>query len=178
MRRLIAITTPIAAAVALAACGGAGGGNGQKSASPAGTVSERHLSGVGNVLVDPTNGKPLYTPAQEASGQILCTAACTAFWKPLTASAGKPTAPAGAGKLGVITRPGGTKQITADGKPLYTFVKDSPGKATGNGFTDQFAGHRFTWHVVHPGGNTSTGGGNGGGGGGGYAAPSSGQSGY
>jgi predicted lipoprotein with Yx(FWY)xxD motif len=118
---------------------------------------------VGTVLVD-ASGRALYTPDQEARGKIVCTGACNAFWKPLTAGAGKPTAPAGAGTLGVISRPDGTRQITAGGKPLYTFAEDSPGKATGDGFTDDFAGHHFTWHIVHAGGTKSSGNGATGGG--------------
>ena len=85
-------------------------------------------------------------------------------WKPLTLSAGKPSASIVAGKLGVITRPDGSTQVTANGKPLYTFSQDSPGKATGNGFTDDFAGHHFTWNVVRAGGTTASGGGSGSGG--------------
>jgi hypothetical protein len=35
--------------------------------------------------------------------------------------------------------------------------EDSPGKSTGDGFTDDFSGHHFTWHVVHAGGKTTQG---------------------
>jgi predicted lipoprotein with Yx(FWY)xxD motif len=150
MKRLMILTTPIATALVLAACG-SGGGSAARSAT---TVSARQLSGVGNVLVGPS-GKALYTPDQETGGKILCTGPCTAFWKPLTPGAGAPTAPVGAGMLGEITRPDGTKQITENGRPLYTFAEDSPGRVTGNGFTDQFAGHHFTWHVVRAGGSTT-----------------------
>ena len=53
------------------------------------------------------------------------------------------------GTLGVIKRPdNGQMQLTDNSKPLYTFVRDSPGQLTGNGFHDQFGAHRFTWHVV------------------------------
>ena len=54
----------------------------------------------------------------------------------------------------MITRPDGSKQITDNRKPLYTFSEDSPGKATGDGFTDDFGGHHFTWNVVRAGGTT------------------------
>jgi hypothetical protein len=56
----------------------------------------------------------------------------------------------------VITRPDGGRQVTIDGKPLYTFSEDSPGKATGNGFTDDFGGHHFTWNVIRAGGTNET----------------------
>jgi predicted lipoprotein with Yx(FWY)xxD motif len=138
-------------------------------------VSVQKLPNVGSVLVD-QGGKAVYSSDLEASGKIVCSAGCTAFWKPVTIDGGKPTAPAGAGKLGMIKRPDGSTQVTAGGKPLYTFSEDSPGKATGNGFTDDFGGHHFTWHVVSSGGKTAAGTGNksapgpstGGGGGKGY----------
>lgn len=168
MKRLITPTAAAAAAVALAACGGAG--NSASTAStpaaagpsvPAGnTVTLRQLPGVGSVLVDPT-GKALYSNDLETKGKIVCDAACNAFWKPLTLNGGKPTASPGAGKLGLITRPGGSTQLTVNGKPLYTFVEDSPGHATGNGFHDEFAGHHFTWNLVRPGGTATSGAGSG-----------------
>ena len=168
MKRLITLATAIAAAVALAACGGGGSSAGTAGTSAAAgpsapssnTVTPRQLPGVGSVLVDHT-GKALYSNALEASGKIVCDAACNAFWKPLTLSGAKPTASPGAGKLGVITRPGGSLQLTVNGKPLYTFVEDSPGHATGNGFRDEFGGHHFTWNVVRPGGTTTSGAGSG-----------------
>jgi predicted lipoprotein with Yx(FWY)xxD motif len=40
--------------------------------------------------------------------------------------------------------------VTYQGKRLYTFTLDKPGKVTGDGFMDAFGDHKFTWHVVHP----------------------------
>jgi predicted lipoprotein with Yx(FWY)xxD motif len=154
----------ITAATALAACGGSSGSASTAAGSDTSstTVSVRQLSGVGSVLVD-HSGKALYSSNVEAGGKIACdSTACTAFWKPLTLGAGKPTASAGAGKLGVLTRPDGIRQVTVNDKPLYTFSEDSPGKATGNGFTDDFNGHHFTWNVIHAGGTTASGTGSGG----------------
>lgn len=187
MKLLMAPATAIAAALTLAACGGtAGTSNGTAGSTGASTtVAMQQLPSVGRVLVD-QSGKALYESDLEASGKIVCSGACTSFWKPLTIRSGKPTAPAGAGRLGVITRPDGTRQVTANGRPLYTFAEDSPGKATGNGFMDQFSGHHFTWNVVHSGGGASTtGAGSGGSGssggsgqsGGGYGSGASGGSG-
>jgi predicted lipoprotein with Yx(FWY)xxD motif len=166
MKRLITLGLAIPAALALAACGGGGSGGASSAAgSNAGsntTVAVRQLSGVGSVLVDHA-GKALYSPNLEAGGKIVCGAACTAFWKPLTL-AGNPTASAGAGKIGLVRRPDGSRQVTVNGKPVYTFVEDAPGKVTGNGFHDQFSGHHFTWSVVHAGGTTTATSGSGGGG--------------
>jgi predicted lipoprotein with Yx(FWY)xxD motif len=158
MKRLLTPTAAIAAALAIGACGGGGGGGGSASSGGRETVALRDLSGVGRVLVDPA-GRPIYTSDQEANGKIVCSDACTAFWKPVPAAGRMPRGAPGAGQLGVITRPDGTKQITADRKPLYTFSEDSPGKSTGDGFSDDFAGRHFTWHVVRSGSESRSGGG-------------------
>ena len=60
-------------------------------------------------------------------------------------------------QLGVIDRPDGTQQVTADGKPLYTFTEDSPGEVKGNGFSDDFGSQHFTWHAVLANGTTASG---------------------
>ena len=160
MKSLIVSGMAVGAVLAISACGGGGGGNTNDAASAGGgkTVSVQQVSGVGSVLVDQA-GKPIYTSDVEASGRIVCASGCTAFWKPVEAGSGSPTAGSGAGKLGVIKRPDGTMQVTANGRPLYTFSEDSPGKSTGDGFTDDFSGHHFTWHVVHTGGTTGNSGG-------------------
>lgn len=92
---------------------------------------------------------------------MLCTGACTSFWKPAAPGA----VPNSAGKVGTVTRPDGTRQATVDGRPVYTFVEDSQGQAKGDGFTDDFGGHHFVWHAISAGGGASTtqsgGGGNG-----------------
>ena len=118
-----------------------------------GTVAVKQIDGVGNVLVA-SNGKALYSPDQEASGMILCTGACASIWTPLAAASGTPTAMPGV-TLGVIDRPDGTKQVTADGKPLYTFSEDSAGKVTGNDVSDSFGSQHFTWHALLADGQTA-----------------------
>jgi predicted lipoprotein with Yx(FWY)xxD motif len=157
----------LAAAVALvlAACGG--GGDDSSGAASGGmdaadTVSVMNVDGVGDVLVD-SGGAALYASDEEASGDVLCTDTCAAIWIPLTVPAGDggPTAAGDlANDLGVAERPNGAEQVTFDGRRLYRFADDpGPGKVTGDGFSDTFAGKRFTWHVASPtgfsGGSTS-----------------------
>jgi len=153
MRRLLITLGTGAAALLLAACGSSGsngssGGtaNGAGSAGSAVTVAAKQVDGVGKVLVD-SSGNALYSPDQETNGMILCTDSCTTIWKPLTAT-GTPTAGSGVAALSVVDRPDGSKQVAADGKPLYTFVQDKAGQVTGNGASDQFGGQSFTWHAV------------------------------
>jgi predicted lipoprotein with Yx(FWY)xxD motif len=140
--------------LALAACGGGSdSGAGGSTSSSAPLVSTKTVDGVGPVLVD-TEGMALYAADQEADGKVLCTGSCTSIWKPLTVSGGTPTAGDGvSGKLGVMNRPDGDRQVTFDGRLLYRFAEDKDaGTVTGNGAADSFDGHSFIWHVATPSG--------------------------
>jgi predicted lipoprotein with Yx(FWY)xxD motif len=127
------ITIPAAVAslaLVLAACGG--------SATTTHSAPRPTASGV---LVD-SSGLALYSPDGESATNVRCTGACAAIWKPL-----RPGAATLAGAK-TITRPDGTKQIAVGGKPLYTFVQDTPGNVTGNGASDAFGSKQFSWHAV------------------------------
>jgi predicted lipoprotein with Yx(FWY)xxD motif len=171
MKRLLIPLPVLAASLLIAACGG--GSSSDSGAPPAatppsgGTVAVKSVSGTGNVLVD-SSGKALYSADVERNGKVLCTGACTSFWMPLTTDSAKPTGSSSAGTLGVVKRPDGTMQVTAGGRPLYTFSQDSAGKVTGNGFADAFNGHHFKWTVVTAGGKAAATSGGGGGGSGPY----------
>jgi predicted lipoprotein with Yx(FWY)xxD motif len=156
--QLLAAGAAAAATLALAACGGGDdGASSTTTATSTGAVTVRDFDGVGSVLADPT-GKPLYTPNEEADGKVRCTGGCTSIWQPLLApGAGAPKTPDANAALDVIARPDGKRQVTADGKPLYTFSEDAPGQATGDGFSDDFAGRHFTWHAVLATGKASNG---------------------
>ena len=128
-------------ALGLAACGG-GGSQTAAPTSPAATSQ--------GTLFD-RSGHAIYTPEQEADGRIHCTGACLSFWKPVRPG----QLDSATAKLGTVRRPGGGRQVTIDGKPVYTFSEDSPGAVTGDGFSDAFGGRHFTWHVVTAGGKAS-----------------------
>jgi predicted lipoprotein with Yx(FWY)xxD motif len=186
MKRLLISTAAMATGLVLAACG-SGYGSTASNASPPGTppagramtVSATQVNGLGSVLVDPS-GKVLYTPDQEADGKVRCEGVCNSFWMPLAPGAGFISATSAVTGLGVIHRPDGAKQVTDNGKPLYTFVEDSPGTTRGEGFSDAFGSQHFTWHAVLASGTiaapptttangSSTGSNNPSGGGGGYS---------
>jgi predicted lipoprotein with Yx(FWY)xxD motif len=137
----------LVAGLVLAACGGGNGSNGSASAmtTSAGIVSMRTVDNT-PVLTN-SQGKALYSANIEKGGQIHCTGACTSIWDPVHASSAQ--AKAAATKLnldlGVVKRPGGVDQLTFDGKPLYSFTQEGPGKLTGNGATDEFGGTHFQW---------------------------------
>lgn len=132
-------------ALVVAGCGAPTGGTGSART----TVAARSVAGFGTALVN-ADGQTLYFTDQEAGGNILCVGACGQFWVPLTVAAGSmPTAGSGVGgTLSTVNRADGTAQVTYDGHPLYTFVKDGgPGQTHGNGVTDSFDGTTFVWHA-------------------------------
>jgi predicted lipoprotein with Yx(FWY)xxD motif len=81
-------------------------------------------STLGRILVD-GRGRTLYLFGRDRLGKSACLGKCAAFWPPLIASR-KPAATAGAkaSLLGTTRRPDGRLQVTYNGHPLYTFVKD------------------------------------------------------
>jgi predicted lipoprotein with Yx(FWY)xxD motif len=142
------------AAVVLVVALGSGGGGGKHSATAANpsasgnTVSVAEIGDAGRVLVD-SSGQALYaSDVEAAAGKVLCTDACTSFWTPLTVSGDAPKGGSLAAKLGVVQRPDGARQVTYNGKPLYSFAEEGPGEVTGDGFTDAFDGRQFVWRVV------------------------------
>jgi predicted lipoprotein with Yx(FWY)xxD motif len=157
-------------AIGLAACGGssnsdssssnAASSNPAQTGSTSDSVSTMSVSGVGTVLVD-SSGAVLYTNDQDSGSKIACTGECLTEWTPASApSGGQPTSADSSvqSKLGVVNG-----QLTFDGMPLYSFVEDGPGQATGDGFVDKFDGTTFTWTAAATGGapagsgSTSTG---------------------
>jgi predicted lipoprotein with Yx(FWY)xxD motif len=86
---------------------------------------------------------------------VLCTDGCESFWTPLTIARGQPKGSV-AGELGVVERPDGTRQVTLDGSPVYSFTEEGPGEVTGDGVTDAFDGRQFTWNVVAVDGSQSS----------------------
>jgi predicted lipoprotein with Yx(FWY)xxD motif len=133
--------------VGAAACGSSGAATTTtaKAAPPALTVSTVHSASLGTILVD-QSGQTLYRYTPDGTGKTTCTGACATAWPPLvlptaaTHLAGKGGVTAS--DLGTITRPGGAKQVTFKGMPLYRFAGDTAaGQTKGQGVEG-------TWFVV------------------------------
>jgi predicted lipoprotein with Yx(FWY)xxD motif len=139
MKKLTIPAAVASLALVLAACGGSAKSTSGPSA-PAASSS---------VLVD-SSGLALYSPDGESATNVRGTGACAAVWKPV-----RPGTARLAGSK-VITRPDGTKQLAVGGKPLYTFVQDSPGSLNGNGASDAFGAKQFSWHAVQKGGSAAS----------------------
>lgn len=159
IRRLLTVALAVgAAALVLAACGG-GDDNGNATAADSGAgsslVAVKKVDDT-NVLAD-SEGRTLYT-AEVENGEIRCTGACTSFWKPVEASADEAESASTDLDLdlGVVDRPGGGRQLTFKGLPLYSFTEEGPGQLDGDGFVDDFEGTRFEWAAATTGGESGS----------------------
>jgi predicted lipoprotein with Yx(FWY)xxD motif len=157
-RAILAIAILPVLAVGLAACGGSSSDS-SDTGSAAGdgmTVATRSIAGTDQVLVDST-GHALYTNDMDTMSKVACSGECLTEWVPLAApEQGGPSSSDSAlqAKLGTVQRPDGTTQVTFAGLPLYTFVEDSSGQVTGDGFSDRFGGTRFVWTAATAGGSS------------------------
>jgi predicted lipoprotein with Yx(FWY)xxD motif len=109
------------------------------------TVVKMAPSKIGNILVD-NEGKTLYVYSEDKKGVSSCDSQCAQTWPPLfvTADQQPKLAEHINGKLGVITRKDGKKQVTYNGMPLYYYFKDKePGDTSGQNFDQK-------WTVVRP----------------------------
>jgi predicted lipoprotein with Yx(FWY)xxD motif len=93
----------------------------------------------GKALVD-GKGMTLYVFDRDTAGASNCNDKCATNWPPLMAAAGA----TGSSQWTVITRADGGKQWAYQGKPVYTFNKDTkPGDVTGDGVNN-------VWHIATP----------------------------
>jgi predicted lipoprotein with Yx(FWY)xxD motif len=108
-------------------------GAGAPAATAGGGAAALKSGKAGGVTVLTTaKGLTVYTFAADTTpGKSACNGSCAAYWPPVT---GSPSAAPGIpGTFGTITRTDGTKQVTWNGHPLYTYVGDhGPGSASGN----------------------------------------------
>ena len=119
-----ALAAVVAAAVIVAACGGASPGSGQ----PGSALKTTTINGA--TVLTSAKGFTLYSFAPDASAASKCYGSCAAYWPPVPGTTASPGLP---GRVGTITRTGGTRQLTYNGHPLYTYIGDSaPGRARGN----------------------------------------------
>jgi predicted lipoprotein with Yx(FWY)xxD motif len=127
---------------ALAVVLGASGSTGKA------TVTTAQNTALGTIVVGST-GRTLYHYLDDHGTKVDCTGACAKQWPPvLVSKSAKPVAGAGikAGKLGTITRPEGTVQVTYNGFPLYRFGGDTKnGQVNGQGLEG-------SWYVLAPSG--------------------------
>src|SRR3954452_22495772 len=148
MTRIRSLTFLAAAAVLLLVVASATTASPEVTSSRTATVTVAHTS-LGKVLVN-SKGRTLYLFKKDSRNKSECFGACAANWPPLRVR-GTPTAGRGvrSGLLGTIKRPGGKRQVTYNGHPLYRFEGDQ-GAGDVNGQALNAFGAR--WYVVSPSG--------------------------
>jgi predicted lipoprotein with Yx(FWY)xxD motif len=105
---------------------------GASSAAPAAKGAALKTATIrGTTVLTNAKGFTLYSFAPDTPGSSTCYGSCAAYWPPVTgttaAGQGLP------GKVATITRTGGSRQLTYNGHPLYTYIGDTaPGQARGN----------------------------------------------
>ncbi len=146
----------------LTACGGSSGSSSTSSSTPTTTAQATsgqpssdalsapppgsvvlivQKSALGYVLAE-ANGQVLYTYDKDAKGGTpTCTGSCAAIWPPLTGNPVASAADTGLGTLGTVSDGSGAKQVTYNGKPLYTFKGAKSLYTNGNGVGG-------VWHVI------------------------------
>lgn len=119
----------------------------------------------GTVLAT-SSGRTVYWFVIDKPTKSNCNGQCVTFWPPVPASA-KPANSSLPGKFGEITRADGSKQLTYNGHPLYTFKQDTAaGQVNGNGINTSgglwFAETPSGAKLVKKSGSGGSGGGSGG----------------
>ncbi len=86
------------------------------------------------IMVD-SKGMTLYEDEKDKPGKPACTGGCLTAWPAVVAPAAPTYGPGlKASTFSVVTLADGTKQLAANGFPLYTFTNDTKaGDATGQG---------------------------------------------
>jgi len=130
---------------------GAGGASTTAASTAGGVMISVKHSKDGTILAAGPKHMTVYLFEADKNGQSACSGACAQNWPPVTTgSEPQASGSATASKLGTITRPDGTRQVTYNGHPLYLFVKDGDaGDAYGQGVKAFGA----NWYVVAPSGN-------------------------
>ncbi|WP_187270696.1 COG4315 family predicted lipoprotein [Lacisediminihabitans profunda] len=144
-------------ALALAGCASSGTSSGaygsaQSSSSPAPATASADIAvgttTLGKVIVDGT-GLTAYVFDKDTpnSGSSACTGQCASLWPAITSKSATPQVSGITGKIGTITGVEGGKQVTVNGRPIYTFAQDkAPGDINGQGVGG-------IWYVVSPSGD-------------------------
>jgi predicted lipoprotein with Yx(FWY)xxD motif len=92
------------------------------------------------------SGRALYRYADDSKDKSVCTGKCATAWPPVLVPKGDKLVGKGISDLGTITRSGGSKQVTYEGIPLYTFIGDKTRSAVAGNGKDTFG----DWWVVNP----------------------------
>ena len=150
-RRLAAVT--LVATCALATCALAASGTTWSStgARSGPTATVRVVRTPAGPVVANAAGMTLYVFVDDllTKAASACTGDCAHDWVPAMASGHVHVASGITGRIGTLDRFGRGRQLTMDGRPLYTFSGDTPAETRGNGVGN-------LWWAMTPSGLTAT----------------------
>ena len=154
----VVLPTATLALLALAGCGSSGNGTAGAAAGSTSAAARQAPgtlktadSSLGRIVVD-GNGFTAYyfTKDRANSGTSACVGPCLQTWPPITTTSATPRTTGVTGKVGTITLPDGSKQVTVNGRPVHLFAKDTkPGDVQGQGVGS-------VWYVLRPDGTMVT----------------------
>lgn len=138
-KQLWAAAGLLTAALALTTWGAGGSANASVTSHATTTTSSplmqvRHTP-AGTVLAN-SRGFTVYyyLVDKRGSGRSACTGSCAVLWPPVLGPVRIPAGVKLPGAVGYIKRPGGARQLTIGGWPVYTYVGDhAPGQSHGEG---------------------------------------------
>ena len=142
----------ILAATSVAAAASSAGGAARAQDSRAAKIQLRHTE-VGKVLVD-SSGFTVFRFSKDPRNSDTCVkiSGCTNLWPPLMSS-GRPVAGPGvrSALLSTIKLPGGGRQVTYAGHPLYRYSAATEKGETGYVGAQQFGG---SWYALNAAGDS------------------------
>ena len=148
MKRTYILLAGILAGLASASAVASAQGNAPTAHAAKAATVQLHSTSLGKILVN-SSGFTLYEFTRDAHDMNSCVkvSGCAKVWPALSTS-GKPTAGSGvkASLLSTITLPGGAKQVTYAGHPLYTYAPSSERAETAYVGVKFFGG---TWDAVN-----------------------------
>ncbi len=146
-RTYMLLAAALVGAISGSAVAGAQGGVPAAHAARAATV-QLHNTGLGRILVD-ASGFTLYEFTRDSRNKDTCVkvSGCSTVWPALSAH-GSPTAGSGvrASLLSTIRLPGGARQVTYAGHPLYTYAEATERSETSYVGVSHFGGK---WDAVN-----------------------------
>jgi predicted lipoprotein with Yx(FWY)xxD motif len=116
-----------------------------RSATETNATLSLRTTKLGPILVN-SKGHTLYLFAKDRNGKSACSGSCARFWPPMLIR-GKPTAGSGVRPplIGTTMRSNGTRQVTYNRHPVYTFALDKRAGQTNGEGNSAFGGK---WYAV------------------------------
>jgi predicted lipoprotein with Yx(FWY)xxD motif len=158
-RWIVGLAGAVAVLLLTAACGrssgttstgvGAGGAPSAPGTTSAGASIKVASTALGSILTT-AGGKTIYMSAADKDGKSNCTGTCLQYW-PIVPAPASIALPVGvSATLGVLDRGDGSKQLTINGMPAYTFAGDNAAGATTGQGKNTSGG---LWWALSPGGS-------------------------